>query len=370
MPNARDWSAVHKIAVKLANDGIESYESLEHLRADKPMHDNDFPLDYRKITIVPTTDELNAPISASCIETALVINDQSRTSRTSTMLDRQFRLLREDVIAPVKESQEKELSLPLGSRCRMFSNPRSVGIELMPRPCVLIQFDAPPALTKRLWVKKNDNFLEHGGKRKLGKDTCVLFLNDDDEVRHVGEIVRRDEKEMSRRPNILVVGINLLSGSLLDILQLLRQFEPCLHQHDCDMTVKDMVTIPFADQLVHKLPPAVNPTPTSLFRDMEKTLSSDLSQLKAVQQALTSNVSLIHGPPGCGKSFVVVSIVKEILTNQNFAYLNASTDPEEPLGHLDLGLMCLGKEQETNPSMLKSREARMQELREKLSRVG
>ncbi len=73
--------------------------------------------------------------------------------------------------------------------------------------------------------KKYDNFLDHGGKRILGKDTCVLFLNDDGEVKHVGEIVRRDEKEMSRRPPTLVVGINLLSDSLFNIFQLLRQFD-------------------------------------------------------------------------------------------------------------------------------------------------
>ena len=88
-PNARDWPAVHKIAAKLANDkceataalstvlypaqksleaeagqqirdksinpaGIESYESLEYLGADKPKHDNDFPLDFRQIVIVAT----------------------------------------------------------------------------------------------------------------------------------------------------------------------------------------------------------------------------------------------------------------------------------------------------------------------------
>jgi hypothetical protein len=62
-------------------------------------------------------------------------------------------------------------------------------------------------------------------------------------------------------------------------------------------------TIPFADQLANKLPPAVNQTPISLSRDMEKTLSSDPSQLKGGQQALNSNVSSIHGPQGCDKSF-------------------------------------------------------------------
>jgi hypothetical protein len=95
--------AKQQIRAKSINPaGIESYESLEHLRADKSMHDNDFALDFRKIVIVPTGGELNVPISESCIETTLVINDQNRTCLTSTMLYRQFRLLCEDMIAPMK----------------------------------------------------------------------------------------------------------------------------------------------------------------------------------------------------------------------------------------------------------------------------
>ena len=44
-------------------------------------------------------------------------------------------------------------------------------------------------------------------------------------------------------------------------------------------------------------------------------LQDDVSQFKAVEQALTHDVTLIQGPPGTGKSFVGVQITKSLLEN-------------------------------------------------------
>lgn len=391
LPSARDLPAVHEIAEKLSESSCEAtvalatillpakltleaeqhlmdddvpsksinpsaIESIEHLRAYKPMHDNDFPIDYRKIAIVPTAGELNAPIGASCIESAIVFNGEHGSSRASAMLDRQFRLLREDMIAPMKEELAKELKQKKEGRNKTFSNPRAVGVELKPRPCVLIQVDMPSRLAHRLNSKKGDNFLEGAGKRILAKDSCVLFVNLDGTVQFVGEIVRREANEMMCRKSHLIVGISLLNGSLLDILMQLRKFDinaedkpgrytpnppvitPLLFQASSSLfsykpvleRLKDMVTIPFGPQLAHRLPPIVSPTATSISPEMQAVLSSDPSQHESVLRALNSNVSLVHGPPGCGKSFVGVSIAKEILSDKHFAFLDDGAKPPAP----------------------------------------
>jgi hypothetical protein len=89
---------------------------------------------------------------------------------------------------------------------------------------------------------------------------------------------------------------------------------------------------------------------------MEKTLSGDPSQLKAVQQALGERPSANPRPPGCDKLFVIRRKYRqEILTNQHFAYLNALTEPvpshtDSKPSLLELDLMELEKSEKTSAS--------------------
>ena len=150
------------------------------------------------------------------------------------MLDRQFRLLREDMIAPTKEELSEELRLlqqnPNGCR-KLFANPRVVQVELKPKPCVLVRVDTTPALRGRLskFTTKNDKkskkdrkgFLEEAGRRCLGRDYMVLFLTGDGTVTHVGVIVLRDPDQIAESVDYLTVGISLVGGSIEEFLSVL-----------------------------------------------------------------------------------------------------------------------------------------------------
>ena len=132
-------------------------KSLEELKALQPRHDNDFPMDYRRISIVPTPGELNADTSECGIPALEALRARSVDETDSddasakalieaAMLDRQFRLLREDMIAPAKDELKEELKRPISDRRKIFLSPEIVGLELKPRPCILIRVQTTLAL--------------------------------------------------------------------------------------------------------------------------------------------------------------------------------------------------------------------------------
>ena len=228
--------------IKAAAFDANNIRSCEQLKSLQSKHDNDFPLDFRKIAIVPTAAELNCENHNG---TSLVLGEtQSQLEPsvgvdnlpllTATMLDRQFRLLREDMIAPTKEELSEELRLlqqnPNGCR-KLFANPRVVQVELKPKPCVLVRVDTTPALRGRLskFTTKNDKkskkdrkgFLEEAGRRCLGRDYMVLFLTGDGTVTHVGVIVLRDPDQIAESVDYLTVGISLVGGSIEEFLSVL-----------------------------------------------------------------------------------------------------------------------------------------------------
>jgi hypothetical protein len=119
------------------SDGLSSFAALQ---AMQPHHDNNFPLDYRLVKIVPSVQEINSSEGTSCMLPVSQLNapasqmeyeidmdadyvnigiaekmtqeeetkeesqeEAEKVSRVVEKLDRQFRLLREDFIAPMKE---------------------------------------------------------------------------------------------------------------------------------------------------------------------------------------------------------------------------------------------------------------------------
>lgn len=63
-----------------------------------------------------------------------------------------------------------------------------------------------------------EQFMDEAGKRLLGRDSMVLFLQEK-VISHVGVVVRRDKQEISHDPNFLVVGVNLVKGSVVQFLE-------------------------------------------------------------------------------------------------------------------------------------------------------
>ena len=90
---------------------LKSIASLEQLKGMEPQHDNDYPFDYRKVGIVLTADEINFQ-GSSIIGSTLSCTEEpvDRALVQTSILARQFRLLRQDMIAPLKEELEMKLS--------------------------------------------------------------------------------------------------------------------------------------------------------------------------------------------------------------------------------------------------------------------
>jgi hypothetical protein len=321
-----------------------SVQSLDHLQAMTPNHDNDFPLDFRKVQILPTVEELNssAPTSLSFqnIEESTPVG-----VATSYMLDRQFRLLREDMIAPMREEMKNELEMPPGKQRRVFNAPEIVELELEPRACLLVRVEMPTALKNRLHGKKTKEvcaFFEETGRRVLGKDSMVVFLgkaqDSNSTVKAVGLVVRRDVSEFAVTSGYLTVGVVFSDDMLSSMLSLLpfqfhvdrgndtnkrkpfkrgSRFASCMFQATSSYfsyepvlrTLQNMGSIPFADEIVMGSKPleCKGGKVKSISSSVVKKLSSDLSQLRAVESAVRQRMTLVQGPPGTGISRFIAS---------------------------------------------------------------
>ena len=208
------------LAKEIIKEGNTKFASLDQLRCFEPQHNNDFPFDFRKISIVPTPEEINCnQVGASNINTSWTfnysedINDHKEdfpVSKEGELLDRQFRLLREDMIAPMKEEIKEEMSKAIGNRKRVFFNPHAIGIEFKPKPCILIRIDVPSMLRgrmKSMSKKQREIFMSETCRRILGRDSMVLFCDDNAKVKYVGVVTRRDDAELvSSCPQHFIIG--------------------------------------------------------------------------------------------------------------------------------------------------------------------
>jgi hypothetical protein len=313
-----------------------SVQSLTHLQDLNPQHDNDHPLDFRRVEILPTVEELT-----STALTSVGFPEPSDSMPVGVacghLLNRQFRLLREDMLAPMKEEMKTELELPPNKQRRVFGAPEIVDIVLEPRACLLVRVGIPLALRERLkGMKRNDlcNFFEESGRRVLGKESMVVFLQKNDSTGHVvqavGLVVRRDVKELAVHDGYLTVGIAFSDSFLNEMLSTL-QFQPnydkgqhdnndkhkkpfkrgsrfasCLFQATSSyfsyapvlMTLQTMSNIPFAEEIAMNSPPLPVNSTCRIPRRIEEKLASDRSQLNAVKSAMRQRMTLVQGPPG------------------------------------------------------------------------
>jgi hypothetical protein len=177
--------------------------NLEELRALEPQHDNDFPLDYRSIQIVPTADEINHRVN--------VPTNFGKITSEAGLLDRQFRLLRDDMLGPILEEIDAHIATPgKNKRAKIFQHPVLVDVVLEPVPCVLMAVPIPEALQKRLkemTPAAREHFcMDDLGKRILARDSLLVFFTDL-KVKCVARVVRKDKREFLSRPGYFLVGV-------------------------------------------------------------------------------------------------------------------------------------------------------------------
>ncbi|KAK3343440.1 P-loop containing nucleoside triphosphate hydrolase protein [Lasiosphaeria hispida] len=317
-------------------------------------HDNDFP-DYRQISIYPTADEFLSTQLPFC-QTAVEVLETPLEERARAHLDNQFRLLREDMLAELREDHQVAIGKKKGKRTStVLGRLKPVGLKLSEedtsgrqnyKKCTLLLqcYDGLFFLQKldtekrkKYLVKDQPNFLRHQafGVMCNGKDIYGYAFVD------------RDVDALIKNPPVLSLQFTDSRGFRNSLRALSLPSAMSVQFVLVDTAVFAVEPVLARLQLLTDLPlqdALVNPTATcsdtgvasnasniqalisqlrshrvSLDPDSTVTLPSsrtgekitvDGSQLNALLEALSTRVSLIQGPPGTGKSFIGAQIAR------------------------------------------------------------
>ncbi|KAK0643159.1 P-loop containing nucleoside triphosphate hydrolase protein [Cercophora newfieldiana] len=323
--------------------------------ADGPggRHDNDHE-DFRKIRIYPTADEFLSTRRPFYL-TAQEVLETDTKQRVGVHLANQFRLLREDMVAELREDHQVATGAKKGNRQSLIlGNLRPIrldfggeddGVQKKPfKKCTLllqcwdgIHFQkSATAEARRKYLKDKPQILRHQAFGVLCKGNDIIAF----------AFVDRDIDRLSQKPSILSLRFTDSQGLRDALLALMMPnfmsvrfvlvdtavfaYEPVLVglQGLSQLALQDMLVNPAladcAQDVSHSLRlnrkieqlrrigegTSANGGSVDLQVSGTKTITVDQSQLAALLHALTKPVSLIQGPPGTGKSFVGAIIAK------------------------------------------------------------
>lgn len=375
--NARTNSDILSVAKHLASVGCGDHlktilggnltvvVTLSHIRdtqTETPggRHNND-KVDFRSIGIVPTCQEFQ-----SDADPFLPAPIQDEQTTEASLLDRHFRLLREDILASSKEEKDD----PRKQQRDIFYGTRPVSVESgvailkengdrvvgETDPCIMFKFEMPRWFrvnTMKTDKEKVDYWEKN--RRILPRDAlvCLERKNEQDiwvPVRF-GTIVRRETKDLLSKPPVIGIAFNEAKDwddSLIELSDRsipptrlfivssdLFAYQPILRG------LQTMTEIPFKHEIVNAKPslPAEGPVITIPDELKTKVDALDPRQRAALDTALRNRVALIQGklkacffisnsclvllkelflshslgPPGTGKTFIGVLLVEIFL---------------------------------------------------------
>lgn len=177
MENADESSRL--ILKNIFSFGQRGLSSIGDARFLQAQHNNDFPEDFHKIAIFPTAEEINTPCSLQTVYRGWLGDSEAQDMK---ILDRQFRLLREDMVAPLREEAASLNNRGQGTDW-ILNNPVAIGLALDEKrkasAHVLVSFNIPPLLKKKLDVKQSKvklaEYLKEEGRKVLGVGSVLLF---------------------------------------------------------------------------------------------------------------------------------------------------------------------------------------------------
>ncbi|KAK2742940.1 hypothetical protein FQN57_005070 [Myotisia sp. PD_48] len=295
-------------------------------------HDNDHA-DYRKISIMPTLDELLSK-DRPFVRVADYINDPKfGPSIHGIHIDNQFRLLREDMLRDIREELKILTSERPGRHKgivldQLYLADVETGTERkrLPWGIVLQRRDGLPQL-KKLEGTKRKKFLDSNRHiMRHGNMACLII----DNKPAAFPTIHRDEVELVNIPASITLQFpddptlqyalsNLKTAENVKLVQLdaaIFAFEPFLRR------LQTMTELPLMEELLHwkegKDIECPSFKPTSLIRRLESLSGKDLkdvlrlkksvvlddSQMKSLKTSLLQRISIVQGPPGTGKSFI------------------------------------------------------------------
>lgn len=287
-------------------------------------HDNDFA-DFRKIAIYPTADEFLSD-KQPFFRRADAALEASKENRAALHLDNQFRLLREEMIAELREDMQSSKVKRQRRRSAFVLKDLAItgifcGEEKKWRPCTLgmqcakglEELSRLKSANRKSFLNVNRNYLKH---QSFG---CIT---DDGEILAFAT-VDRNEDNLMRDPPVVMLQIlgdeafhkvlfAFKTSNKLEFLLVNTAFfayEPILK------CLQGMAELPLADHLLNHeddLEPCDPPLiPKSLIERLDDSdgrvqqilrtkngIVLDDSQLQSLRAGLMQTVSLIQGPPG------------------------------------------------------------------------
>ncbi|OAQ98505.1 hypothetical protein LLEC1_01897 [Akanthomyces lecanii] len=322
-------------------------------------HDNDFA-DFRDISIYPTRNELVSTLTPFYCRASEIANADPN-SRAGKHLDNQFRLLREDMLADLRESialatnqkNGKRQSVILG---KLRSEGIDTGDERRGRHCALLvsvgsgleQLGKVQPKSRKAYLQNNRNILRHQSFGALCQDGKILgfaFINRDvDNLAKSPPIISlgfRSTDDMKRAISAFFCGLDM---KFVVIDAPVFAYEPVLKR------LQDITEIPLDEYLLRLREPVRAGTPAlaehfngfiQKSRDLDaegqalrigkKVYRLDEAQLAALARAVEDPVALIQGPPGTGKSLVGAIAAKLLLEDASarvlvLSYTNHALD--------------------------------------------
>jgi hypothetical protein len=285
-------------------------------------HDNDYT-DFRRIRLMPTVNELQCNVAdylpLSDDSNRHVANDEAHT------LDTQFRLLRADVMLPLR----KELDNFKAGKTQHSYDLHGAGFinaKISPRACVELKFRMSKKI-EDLSTTRKERFWTERSVLSRGSVVCLTDVLGNPLL--LGRVVDRDEKRLAKDQ---VIGLSFEGPDLISALSKVNQpewksmriievsanftsYEPmlrCLQQMDSVPFAEEVLQCKSTQQIAYPNAYERSRMDTS-FRAESIAKELDTSQHEAVESALNNRMTLIQGPPGTGKTRVGVMIAKILL---------------------------------------------------------
>ncbi|CCC05205.1 unnamed protein product [Sordaria macrospora k-hell] len=314
-------------------------------------HDNDSDT-FRKIAIYPTTDEFLST-QQPFYRTAFEVTESPVEKRPAIHLDNQFRLLREDMLAELREDLQVAMDVKKAKQSLLtIGKLQPVALSLTeinlsgkgPRykPCTLLlrcyhglgflNKMTPEKLNK--YLKDNPRFLKHQsfGALTRGKEVIAFAFIDRDRnnelLRQTPPAVCLQFTDPSSFKRALLA---LKLPNAQDVVQFklvdtpVFAYEPVLAglQAIAELPLQDLLINPSGTSSAFVGLPQLQPLVSALQSARSKmvtekaeavcigkSITVDLAQLDSILHALTKPITLIQGPPGTGKSFIGAQIAR------------------------------------------------------------
>ena len=290
-------------------------------------HDNDF-VDFRKISILPTADELESMERAFIQPSDVLEEPETASNRVAIHLDNQFRLLREDMLYEMRE----ELHVATGKKKGYHRGTKISTLKVKGLECgeerkrtkwgliVAGMTDIPQLKNKNDVKSRKEYLLDH---RSIFKHQSLACLIAGKEIVAFPTINRNEDLLAKVPPEIILQfeggesTINALRKlklgddvTLIQIDTALFSYEPILKG------LQQAKTLPLSSELLlwrkgdkisfvpnqaTRVVQALRSNPQTDLRSLlsiGKTIQLDNSQAASLISGLDQAISLIQGPPG------------------------------------------------------------------------